>query len=128
MLGVVCCQSSLKYLLPYSEILTLELQSCSQLSVSSFFCNNWANFVSLCSEIKKSLLLMVECVCFYRTFFSHLFNSLFWFTNILVSSKPAWSGQRYLQLCYMWLSSSSVNVYCISTIKIDIGLETTELT
>lgn len=69
----------------------------------SFFlpCENRANFVSLPSEIKKRLLLMMECNCFYRTFFSSLFSSLLWFTNTLVSSQPAWSSQYYARLCYM---------------------------
>lgn len=33
----VCCRCRLKYLLPYTEILTLEPQSCRQFSFSSFF-------------------------------------------------------------------------------------------
>lgn len=64
MVGSVCCHCSLKYLLPYSEILTLELQSCRQIFSLFLLCENWVNFVSLCSEIKKRLLLMMQCNCF----------------------------------------------------------------
>lgn len=81
-----------------ADFSTAELQADFSLFL---LCENWVNFVSLCTEIKKKLFLMMECNSFYKTFFSSLFSSVFGFTNILVSSQPAWSGQRYLRLCYM---------------------------
>lgn len=58
-----------------TDFRTAELQADFSLFL---LCENWVNFVSLC--IKKRLVLMMECNSFYRTFFSSLFSSLFWFT------------------------------------------------